>query len=201
MSLELVVANPPKSTRRARKGKRKSSRRRARTRRAKTGVPVMAKKRKSSRRSSRRGGRRGKGGGKLSLIPSFATLKAAGASVGGYVAVNKGLEWLAKNNPTWFAPATPGGTPWMALGVKALIASGGGYMIGKFAGREMGQSFAMGGLTSVGLDLVAAFMRDRGQAGMGDGGDGYQEAYTPALAAGGQSAQFYANQGVGYVRT
>ncbi len=156
--MNLVVSNPPKqSRRRKRRAKarirrtlRAARQRRRAAKQPKKGIVVVKKSRR--RRGGTAHGSRGFG-----LIPSRDTLTTAAAATGGFVAAN----WLANQQ---FVPASMR-VGWARVGVKAGLTLAAAAALRRISPRAA-QGVLMGGLVSVGLDVVNRLAIGNGVAGL-----------------------------------
>lgn len=169
MSLQLVVSNPPKSTKRSKRG-RKVRRRRSRTIRRNPGGVSMAKKKSRRRRRSgggsfpfmrrtRRVSRR-RGGRALAGFVSRDLLVSAAGAAAGYVGTNFVLGKLPDN--------------WRDSDGKRIAAKIGIALVGSVVLRKAGmgalsKGLAVGGLVAAGID-AAKMANVPGVSGLGEFG-------------------------------
>lgn len=170
MALQLIVSNPPKSTKRSKRG-RKVRRRRSRIIRRNPGGVKMAKKSRRRRRRSgggsvpvarrtRRSVSRRRGGRALAGFVSRDLLTSAAGAVGGFVGTNYALGKLPDS--------------WRNSDGKRIAAKIGIALIGSVALRKVGmgalsKGLAIGGLVAAGID-AARMANVPGVAGLGEFG-------------------------------
>lgn len=177
MSLQLIVSNPPKSTKRTKRG-RKVRRRRSRiVVRKNPGGVSMAKRSRKRRRRSGGGGvrvvrrvrrvarrrRRAGGGGVRGLGGFVSTPLLVGGALGvaGYVGVNFAIQ---KVPTTWIDSDNK------RIAVKAGIALAAAFVVRRFLRKPaLATGIATGGLIAAGIDLAKKW-EVPGVSGLGEFG-------------------------------
>lgn len=170
MGLQLIVSNPPKSTKRSKRGRkvrRRKSRiirrnpggvnmaKKSRRRRRRSGVGSFPLARRSSRKVSRRRGGRALGG-----FVSRDLLMTAGGAVAGFAGTNIALGYI---------PAGWRDSDAKRIAVKIGIALAGSLALRKVGMGALSKGLAVGGLVSAGID-AARIANVPGIAGLGEFG-------------------------------
>lgn len=170
MALQLIVSNPPKSTKRKRRG-RKVRTRRSRIRRNPGGVNMAKRSRRRRRRSggggipftrrARRSSRRRGGGRALGGFVSRDVLTGAAGAVAGYIGtnllMNKAVpsEWIDSDGKR--------------IAAKVAIALGGSLVLRRMGMGTLAKGLAIGGLVAAGID-AARKAEVPGVSGLGEFG-------------------------------